>query len=219
MESKSKILVAIAQVDRNLRKTFGASDSTSHSAAIWRNPPDDLLSGFLERLQQVGGEGQILTSKADLGSSLQQTLAEFRGETVLLTDEAIVPELRLRELCSDIGLIPLQPDRTALESAARAAVGVTTADAGIADTGTVVLLHTAERGRWAALLPQVHVVLLEREKIYKNKLDLLRAWRTEQVDFGSTPLTWVTGPSLTADIEKILVRGAHGPRRLVVIIH
>ena len=95
-------------------------------------------------------------------------------------------------------------------------VGVSGAFAGIAETGTLVLLSGADRPTTLNLLPESHVVVLHRDQIvgtYEDGWDRIRVR-------GSMPRTvnLVTGPSRSADIEQTLQLGAHGPRRLHIIL-
>jgi L-lactate dehydrogenase complex protein LldG len=99
------------------------------------------------------------------------------------------------------------------------AVSFTGCFAGVAETGTLMLLSGAERPTTLNFLPDVHVVLLPAERIvgsYEEAWARLRA----RLGAGVMPrvVNWITGPSRTADIEQTLLLGAHGPRRLHIII-
>jgi L-lactate dehydrogenase complex protein LldG len=177
------------------------------------------LQRFVEMLTKVGGEGYIVSGEEAALKVVVELLSEMRGQTVLLPPEPELERLGIRRLLTDSGLTILEPSVVNLEFAAVASLGITTAQAGLADTGTVVLVHTKERGRLAALLAPVHVVFLHKFVVCPDKVTFLAEAKITGMDLASTPMTWVTGPSLTADIEKVLVRGAHGPRRVVVILY
>lgn len=96
---------------------------------------------------------------------------------------------------------------------------VATAFAGIAETGTLMLLSAPESPTTLHFLPPVHMVLLPVARIvgaYEDAWAKLRAMQTH----GRMPrvVNWITGPSRTADIEQTLLLGAHGPRRLHILI-
>lgn len=190
-----------------------------------RQPRTDLagtaavLQCFAEMLVKVGGEAHLLDGEEAAVSVLRSLLGELNGQTILLPLDPEIERMGLSRLAAEAGVKVLHPGEVPVDQTASAALGVTTAQAGIADTGTVVLLHTAERGRLAALLAPVHVVFLRKELIYPDKITFLSEARRLKLNLGGVSLTWVTGPSLTADIEKVLVRGAHGPRRVVVLVY
>lgn len=177
------------------------------------------LQCFLEMLQLVGGEGHVLADGEAALSMLRSLLCDDRGKDVLIPSDLELERQAVPRLIEESACTVLRQEEASLERAAQAAVGITTAQAGIADTGTIVLYHSFDRGRLAALLPPVHVALLRRDRVYPDKRSFLAAARAEGTDLGATPMSWVTGPSLTADIEKVLVRGAHGPRELIVLLY
>lgn len=101
--------------------------------------------------------------------------------------------------------------------------GATLAEGLIAETGTLILSARHAGARRAAFLAETHFALLAAECLYATLADYLAAagagagldpaaWRAR----AGHSLTLITGPSRTADIEKTLVLGAHGPRRLVI---
>jgi L-lactate dehydrogenase complex protein LldG len=90
---------------------------------------------------------------------------------------------------------------------------VTTVAVAIAQTGTLVLDHGPGQGRRVlTLVPDVHIALVTAERIVAAVPQAVAA-----VD-PRVPLTWVSGPSATSDIELNRIQGVHGPRRLAVIL-
>jgi L-lactate dehydrogenase complex protein LldG len=96
-------------------------------------------------------------------------------------------------------------------------VGLTTAYAGIAETGTLMLASAPETPTTLAFLPETSLVVLRAERILRAYEDGLRLWRAER---GALPrsINFITGPSRSGDIEQSLQLGAHGPRRLCVLL-
>lgn len=98
-------------------------------------------------------------------------------------------------------------------------VSFTGSFAGIAETGTLMLLSGPESPTTLNFLPDVHIALLRNERIVGSYEE---AWARLRAALGAgvmpRAVNWITGPSRTADIEQTLLLGAHGPRRLHIII-
>jgi L-lactate dehydrogenase complex protein LldG len=95
-------------------------------------------------------------------------------------------------------------------------LGVTGADAGLAESGSLVLLHGEGRPRMASLIPEVHVALLDVSVIERTLVHWVH--RHPGSVFETANLVIVTGPSRTGDIEQQLNLGVHGPRHLHVVL-
>jgi L-lactate dehydrogenase complex protein LldG len=94
---------------------------------------------------------------------------------------------------------------------------LTSAVVGVAVTGTIVLDHTEGQGRRAlTLVPDLHVCVITAQQIVGDVPEAI-ARLSASVSAGH-PLTWVSGPSATVDIELIRVHGVHGPRTLRVVL-
>jgi L-lactate dehydrogenase complex protein LldG len=103
------------------------------------------------------------------------------------------------------------------------AVGVTACFAGIAETGTLMLLSGARSPTRNNFLPETHIVLLRRVQIvasYEDAWSRLRAERRRPEGGFAMPrsVNFITGPSRTADIEQRVELGAHGPRRVHIVL-
>ena len=112
-------------------------------------------------------------------------------------------------------------ERESLRQAAiSAGLGVTGVDYAIAETGSVVLLAGQELSRLVALLPPVHIAVVEKSKILPSldELFMLRRAGFDNDNLGSY-MNIITGPSRSADIEQTLVTGVHGPREVHMVLH
>jgi len=94
---------------------------------------------------------------------------------------------------------------------------VTACAVGIATSGTIVLNHDADQGRRAlSLVPDMHVCVVRADQVVHDVPEAVS--RLHPGDGMPRPLTWISGPSATSDIELDRVEGVHGPRRLHVIL-
>jgi L-lactate utilization protein LutC len=103
--------------------------------------------------------------------------------------------------------------------ASEADIGVSGIDYALADTGTLVLLTGEGQARSISLLPPVHIAVVNPDQIVSGLDDLFALARSERKDKQlPSAVTFITGPSRTADIELTLVIGVHGPQELHVVI-
>jgi L-lactate dehydrogenase complex protein LldG len=95
-------------------------------------------------------------------------------------------------------------------------IGITSADYVLADTGTLVMIASPEEQRLISLLPPAHLAVVPTGRILTGLDELFTLAPTPAESTSS--LVLITGPSRTADIEQILVRGVHGPGQITVVI-
>ena len=108
-------------------------------------------------------------------------------------------------------------DREALRQAAsQAGVGITSVSYALAETGTMVMLSSTSEARIISLLPPVHVAIFPVASILTGLDELLTL--LPQPAEQTSSMVLITGPSRTADIEQILVRGVHGPGEIHAVI-
>ncbi len=100
-------------------------------------------------------------------------------------------------------------------AAAESRVGVSEMEWGLADTGTIVQDATDPALRLVSTLPEIHVALLPAGRILPGLADVVPHLRPGRAPY----ISFITGPSRTADIERVLTIGVHGPSRLVVVVH
>lgn len=94
---------------------------------------------------------------------------------------------------------------------------VTAAAVGIAETGTIVLDHGLDQGRRAlSLVPDRHVCVVRADQVVSAVAEAVTLLKPAVL--AGRPLTWISGPSATSDIELSRIEGVHGPRTLYVVI-
>ncbi|GAB4324909.1 MAG: hypothetical protein Kow0059_20750 [Candidatus Sumerlaeia bacterium] len=201
--------------------------------ALFRTVPADtpherLLALFGQRLRETGGEMLPPVQASGLAAALRAFI-ESEGVQRIVADDEILPLLNSANgpPVSRSGAgektagnqPPPAPDGAAVTPAGTASrealfaaeIGITTAQCAVAETGTIVLHYAPGRARLTSLAPPLHLVLLPVERLVPDLIEAVR-------DFGDgSGAVWITGPSKTADIGGILVRGIHGPGRIVVL--
>jgi len=96
--------------------------------------------------------------------------------------------------------------------------GITECDALIAQTGTVVVTSRSAGGRAVSVLPPHHVVLARREQLLRDLPAAFEFLKKKYDANHPSMISFITGPSRTGDIERILVLGAHGPKKLTIFL-
>jgi L-lactate dehydrogenase complex protein LldG len=100
-------------------------------------------------------------------------------------------------------------------------IGITSADFCLADTATLVMRTRPGQSRSVSLVPSIHVAVIELSRVLADLKELyaLLKWDPQESKEGVTNcMTFISGPSKTADIEATMVHGAHGPREVHVFV-
>jgi len=210
---------------------------SSIRSSLGRGP----LSGNSEAAQRLNASTRNLIPKRAIKPhpELVELFIEMAGEQTATIDHisqyqelpsAVARYLKERELpfkvavSKDPQLLQLAWETSGLEITAGPASGhelvsVTPVFAGIAETGTLCVTTGAQRPYTLNMLPDHHIAVVRTSRIvgaYEDCWD----WIKEQYGAGVLPRTvlWITGTSLTGDIEQTLQRGAHGPRKVHIIL-
>jgi L-lactate utilization protein LutC len=177
----------------------------------------EMLPQFSQRLVPLKGEVHSAADCAEAGRILANLCRESGITTCIRQADPLVDRVFRDaglEAIFSVCVCPtdVAPANLELE---RIQLSVTPADALISRTGSVVLRATRGGGRRLSVLPEVHCVIATESQLVPSLDAWIGSIRSDKDwSFG----TIITGPSRTADIEKILVLGAHGPRRLIVIV-
>ncbi len=174
-------------------------------------PLDQRLASFKAALEALAGKVLIAASREE---AVSYAAALCDGAPAVASNAPLLAELGIARLP---GVRSASRDRDELRAAcASAALGITSADYALADTGSLVLLASAEEARLISLLPPVHLAIIDRQRLLTG-LDELYT-RLPLPSDATSAMVFITGPSRTADIEQILVRGVHGPREIHVVV-
>jgi len=232
--SRSEILGKIrrALVKPRPAHHHGHSPATSDLNELFASvgARDNLVEKFQKEFELVSGEFNLCDNNATVVQSLTQFIQSSASSKVAISGHPICKRLgiaeKLQAQLPDVNFLVEDIesensfDRTRLRnSMAQVQLSITGVEYLIADTGTIVSVAGAQASRQISLLPSIHVVLATREQIVPNMADLFeQIQRTHGTKLPGSTLTCITGPSRTADIEKVLIKGVHGPTRLLMIL-
>ncbi|HYP43780.1 MAG TPA: LUD domain-containing protein [Propionibacteriaceae bacterium] len=166
-----------------------------------------LLELFVERVNDYRADVRVV-DPAHLARSVGAVLAQYGASSVVVPadlDPAWLTTVTCPVIRDDP---PLDPRRLDEISAV-----VTASAVGIALTGTIILdARQAQGRRVISLIPDLHVCVVNAASVVATVPEAM-----PRLD-PTRPMTWISGPSATSDIELDRVEGVHGPRRLVVLV-
>ncbi|MFW5473373.1 LutC/YkgG family protein [Knoellia sp. CPCC 206450] len=212
-EILARVRAATADVTTSPRVMASSPSASSLGALRNRHQSDDLVGVFAENVADYRAE-VVRVRAAEVPGAVAQVLTRLGlGSVVVPTglDPAWVAAL---EAGFDV---VREDDAGSATELDRIDAVVTAAALGIAATGTVVLDHGSDQGRRElTLVPDTHVCVVREDQVVDDVPDAVRFLGGEA--HRGRPLTWVSGPSATSDIELQRVEGVHGPRTLVVVL-
>jgi L-lactate dehydrogenase complex protein LldG len=197
---KAAVDARLAQHPRNLIPQRGQGDD------------DHRLRVFIEMMQAVGGSVEVLDDINDVPHSVADYLRNANLPAhVRRGADPVVAQLPWHRG----GILEVVEGRA--EASDRASI--TRAFAGIAESGTIIQVSGPDNPTTLNFLPEVHIVVLEMANVFASYEE---AWTKLRGQFGDgvmpRTVNMISGPSRTADIEQTIVRPAHGPKNMHVIV-
>jgi len=208
-EARAEILARIQSAVKGNDDRYEPEDSPANYRRAGTLTLPERLDLFLERLREY--DAQVMSVKAgDVASTIAGVLRE--------ADEAALPWVVADGFPAEwLARSPaVMPESEAgVDELDRCAGVVTACSVGIAVTGTLVLRHGAGEGRRrTSLIPDRHLCVVRASQVVETVPEAF----ARLADAATEPLTLISGPSATADIEMTRIRGVHGPRQLYVTL-
>jgi L-lactate dehydrogenase complex protein LldG len=171
-----------------------------------------LLLANLGKLRAVVHQAPDLTAAGDYLFTIAR---ERDWQRVAWHPHPLVESLLAGVPCATYRVDAADFDKNTLESCD---AGITSCEALVAQTGSMLVSSATSGGRALSILPHVHVVIATPDQIVATLADALHAAQARYNGRMPSMLSFITGPSRTGDIERILVLGAHGPKELILIL-
>jgi L-lactate dehydrogenase complex protein LldG len=189
------------------------------SIGKWLPPASDLLEQKVELFQKnsidLKTDFRFFSSREELLSALAE-IAQKEGWKKVGTHSGELANAAREKLGLDVVDTSEGYDVQELE---KCDAGISECDALIAQTGTVVVTARSAGGRALSVLPPHHVVLARREQLLADLPAAFALLKRKYNEAFPSMMSFITGPSRTGDIERILVLGAHGPKKLTVLCY
>jgi L-lactate dehydrogenase complex protein LldG len=215
------------EIFSNIRRSLGVKGSDTIRQQIVSDRLERAPRGVVPARGQVSGEERLALFKTQAESALA-TVTEVASAAevpqsiaLFLRNHNLPATLRMGD---DPRLAAMPWSETTLEMSHGVSEGgdlnaVSHAFGGVAETGTLVMVSGAENPSTLNFLPDNHIVVVSAKDIAG---DYESVWSRVRFAFGKSGMprtvNWITGPSRSGDIEQTMLLGAHGPRRLHVIV-
>ncbi len=183
----------------------GLTAQSSQSVRVFPDPVD-LLDTFINEFTKVNGKVLLCNGEDEVYTNLSEVVRQRKWSNVFCNELSLKNKIE-----NHISLI-------LNEQITDAEVGVTRCEALIARSGSVLVSSSNQSGRLSVVFPPVHIVLAKVSQLRPFLEDAISLLKEKYRNNWPSQATVITGPSRTADIEKTLVMGAHGPKEILILI-
>jgi L-lactate dehydrogenase complex protein LldG len=164
---------------------------------------EDLAVLFAEKFSSLLGRFSFCTSEADLVQQIAGLADEHKWEEIYCTDENI------KFAFNSFGFKPFSE-----KPLNDADVSITICEALVARTGSIVLSSAVSSGRTTSVYAPIHICIAKASQLVYDVKDAIALLQDKYREQMPSMISFATGPSRTADIEKTLVVGVHGPKEV-----
>ncbi len=197
---------------KKIRKALSEStplpfSNSEGSQPVFVQSDEDLALVFAEAFSALQGKFAFCLDEKELAAQLKALIAERKWESIYVRDR------KIREQLTAMGIPALAPD-SGMDTLKACDASVTGCECLIARTGTMVLSAGQESGRTTSVYAPVHICIASAGQVVYDVRDGLKYIKDKYGDKIPSLVSFATGPSRTADIEKTLVVGVHGPKEV-----
>jgi L-lactate dehydrogenase complex protein LldG len=175
---------------------------------IYKPIQPDAISCFKSELEAINGQCILCENENDITLKLKDFL-DSKGLSTVFCRDSVIANMLTKVKISHTNKI---------EDFETMQVGITACEFLVARTGTVLVSSASESGRQMNVFPPIHLVIAHTTQLLDYLTDALNALQKKYGKDLPSTISTITGPSRTADIEKTLVLGAHGPKEFVVFL-
>ncbi|HPD64725.1 MAG TPA: LUD domain-containing protein [Bacteroidia bacterium] len=187
---------------KGMLKTDTIDNENKHQ--LYEIPDENLVQVFAREFSKINGKFIYCFNNHDMVTQLRQLIQGNKWKNVYCTEESI------RYILNDTSL----KYKYDINNYQDADVSITSCEALVARTGSILVSTSHDKTRKLTVFPPVHIVLAYFDQIYFDFENALKTFKDRYHNRYPSMLSIISGPSRTADIEKTLVLGAHGPKEL-----
>ncbi|HAH24604.1 MAG TPA: hypothetical protein DCL77_12780 [Prolixibacteraceae bacterium] len=206
MESARNNILAKLKAAQEKRGEIG-ENTPDFTSPIYLSLNPSLSEEFKTNLELIGGQVIFCTTKADIAQQVK-LIGEQKEQTKIFCTDPIL----LKMMEGTIKIDSTEDDFLGLS------IGMTRCEFLVAHLGSVLISSAQISGRRLNVFPETHIVIAQKSQIVDYLDNALEKMQEKYKNKLPSLISNITGPSRTADIEKTLVMGMHGPKSLIVII-
>jgi L-lactate dehydrogenase complex protein LldG len=206
MESARENILARLKAAQDHRGEIEVT-SPDFTSPIYHPLNESLSQEFKINLELIGGQVILCKSKSEIADQVKHICKERNQSKIFCTDP------KLQEILT--GSIEIDSDENSFLGLN---IGVTSCEFLIAHLGSVLISSAQISGRRLNVFPEMHIVVAEQSQLTDYLDQALEKMQNKYKNELPSLISNITGPSRTADIEKTLVMGMHGPKTLIVLI-
>ena len=177
------------------------------SSSVYLPLKENLADEFREKLELVGGKVMVVDTIPEAIEKLQSTIQENQWKNIFCKDDILQKYLSEK--------IQFESDTRSFETMQ---VGITRCEYLVAHLGAVLVSSEQNSGRRLNVFPEIHVIFAHEDQLTKHLENGFEKIKEKYSNRLPSLISVITGPSRTADIEKTLVMGMHGPKSLLVFL-
>ncbi len=170
---------------------------------------------FKQKAEAINAEVHYFNSKAEAIDFIKDLIAKNTQGTstkeVVWHESPFLDGVDKDSLLKEVPQIEFNIDQN---SASSAKIGINEVDYGIAETGSIVEISDSIFKRLCSILPEIHIAILPINRIEPTLEEVMKKIPISKIPY----MTIISGPSRTADIERVLTIGVHGPERLLILV-
>ncbi|MBK7214651.1 MAG: lactate utilization protein [Bacteroidales bacterium] len=204
--SREKVLKRV----RNalIYKTDNPYAQVDMESSVYAPMEESLDVNFAQEFTKVGGQFVYCEGDEDLADAIASLAAELNWQEVFCADAGI------QYLLTQAG-VPFQSDPDSFKNLK---VGITGCEFLVSRLGSIMISSKQDSGRRLNVYPETHVVIAYTNQLVPDLKDAFASLREKYPSRIPSMISVITGPSRTADIEKTLIMGAHGPKEVFVFL-
>jgi L-lactate dehydrogenase complex protein LldG len=204
--SREKTLKKIR--DGLIEKTEVPFPVLDQDSSVYKETTEPMDVTFAQEFVKVAGKFVYCESDEDFLASLQSFIIEKEWPVLFCFDQELQEFLKKGEI----------PFNSETSNITEAKLGITRCEFLIARLGTIMVSSRLSPGRKINVFPEIHLIVAYTSQLVPDLKHALQQVRKKYRNDYPSMISFITGPSRTADIEKTLVMGAHGPREVYVFL-